>query len=65
MPDIVREILRYVLIGLAFGLVWAVMQIANGQVRDFYSLAGPVAVFGLASVAMWCIKRIVRTIRNS
>ena len=64
MPETVREILRYVLIGLAFGLAWAVMQIANGQVRDFYALAGPVLVFGFAGIVMWCLRRVVRAIRN-
>lgn len=64
MAVALREILRYVLVGLGFGLVWAVMQYANGQVRDVPALLGPVAAFGLAGAVMWCVRRAVRAVRG-
>ena len=64
MPPLAREILRYVAIGLAFGLIWAAMQYANGQIRDVATLAGPVIVFGLAGLVMWGLRRAVIALRN-
>ena len=35
MSPQLREIIRFVTLGLAFGLVWATVQFVNGQIRDF------------------------------
>ncbi len=64
MSPLLREILRYVAIGLAFGLIWAAMQYANGQIRDIATLIGPVVVFGLAGLLMWGLRRAVIALRN-
>lgn len=64
MSPTAREILRYVTIGLAFGLIWAVMQYANGQIRDITALIGPVLVFGVAGLLMWGLRRFLRSMRN-
>ena len=64
MPPLAREILQYVTIGLAFGLIWASMQYANGQIRDVTTLAGPIIVFGLAGLAMWGLRRAVVALRK-
>lgn len=64
MAPVAREILRFALIGVAFGLVWAAMQYINGQVRDISGLLGPIAAFGLAGVVMWGVRRIVRAFRG-
>ena len=59
MSPKVREIIRFVTIGLAFGLVWATVQYVNGQIRDFEVLIGPVLVFGAAGFLMWVLRRAV------
>ena len=60
-----REALRYVIIGLAFGLIWATIQYANGQIRDVAALAGPVLVFGVAGLLMWGLRRLFVRIRGN
>ena len=60
----VREVLRYVAISTGFGLVWASMQYANGQVRDLAALAGPVVVFALAGVVTWTARRAYKAMRK-
>ena len=64
MSPRVREIIRFVTIGLAFGLVWATVQYVNGQIRDFSVLIGPVLVFGLAGLLMWGLRQAVIYFRN-
>lgn len=64
MSPTAKEILRYVTIGLAFGLIWAVMQYGNGQIRDVTLLIGPVAVFGAAGLLMWALRRALRHFRG-
>ncbi|MGB0631182.1 MAG: hypothetical protein ACPGRZ_10850 [Alphaproteobacteria bacterium] len=64
MTPLLREGLRYVTIGLAFGLIWAVIQYTNGSITDFKILAGPVIVFGAAGLLMWGIRRAVIALRN-
>lgn len=59
-----REAFRFVTIGLAFGLIWAVMQYTNGQIRDFTALLGPMIVFGGAGLLMWLLRRAVVHFRN-
>lgn len=59
-----REIVRFVAIGLAFGLIWAGMQYAKGEITDPAVLAGPVVMFGLAGVLMWALRRIVNYFRG-
>lgn len=64
MSPAVREALRFVTIGLAFGLVWATVQYINGQIRDFGTLVGPIIVCGVAGLLMWALRRAVVYLRN-
>ena len=63
MP-LLKEAFRYVVIGLAFGLIWAVIQYTNGSITDFTVLAGPVIVFGAAGLLMWGFRRAVIALKN-
>lgn len=64
MSPRLREVIRFVTIGLAFGLVWATVQFVNGQIRDFTVLIGPVLVFGVAGLLMWTLRQAVIYFRN-
>lgn len=64
MPPVAKEILRHVVIGLCFGLAWAAVQFANGQIRDAASLAGPVLIFGFAGLLTWVLRRAVAALRR-
>ena len=64
MSPKVPEIIRFVTIGLAFGLVWATVQYVNGQIRDFEVLIGPVLAFGSIGFVMWGLRQAVIYIRN-
>ena len=59
-----KELIRFVIIGLAFGLIWAIMQYTNGQIRDIAAMIGPVLVFGCAGTLMWALRRAVVYFRN-
>ena len=65
MNPVGRDILRYVAIGLVFGLVWAVMQYLNGQIRDIAALAVPVVFFGLAGLLMWGLRQVFLRLRGN
>lgn len=58
------EILRFVAIGLLFGVVWAGMQYIKGDVTDPVALAVPVIFFGFAGIVMWGLRRLVLTLRG-
>lgn len=64
MSPQLREIIRFITLGLAFGLVWATVQFVNGQIRDFSVLIGPVLVFGAAGFLMWVLRRAVVYFRS-
>ena len=59
-----KELIRFVIIGLAFGLIWAIMQYTNGQIRDIPAMIGPILVFGCAGTLMWALRRAVVYFRN-
>jgi hypothetical protein len=59
-----KEPLRFIIIGLAFGLIWAVMQYTNGQIRDIPAMIGPVLVFGCAGLLMWGLRKLVQRLRG-
>ena len=64
MSSSLRNALRYIAIGLVFGLIWASMQYANGQIRDPVALAGPVIALGAAGLLMWLLRCLVVRLRN-
>ncbi len=55
---------RYVLIGVGFGIIWAVVQYMNGQIQELNALVSPVLVFGVVGGVMWVIRQLVARIRN-
>ena len=59
-----KELIRFVIIGLAFGLIWAIMQYTNGQIRDIPAMIGPILVFGCAGILMWALRQAVVYFRN-
>jgi hypothetical protein len=59
-----KEPIRFIIIGLAFGLVWATMQYINGQIRDITALIGPMVVFGGAGLLMWGLRKLVQRLRG-
>lgn len=64
MNPIFREMLRYVMIGLGFGVIWAAIQFSNGQVRDPVALIGPLVMFVIFGFLMWLLRRLVVWIRS-
>lgn len=64
MNPIFREMLRYVMIGLGFGVIWAAIQFSNGQVRDPVALVGPLVMFVIFGFLMWLLRRLVVWIRS-
>ena len=58
------EAIRFILIGLIFGLIWAIVQYTNGQMTDFKLLAGPIIVFAIIGLVMWAIRRAIILIRS-
>tara|TARA_R110000868_G_scaffold2764_3_gene19142 strand:- start:2432 stop:2629 length:198 start_codon:yes stop_codon:yes gene_type:complete len=64
MTPRMREAFRFVTIGLAFGAIWAIMQYANGQIRDVSAMLGPFIVCGFAGLLMWGFRRLVVYLRN-
>ena len=64
MSPNLRELYRFVVIGLAFGLVWAAMQYIKGDIRDPVALAVPVIVFGAFCIVTWGLRRVVLLLRG-
>ncbi len=64
MSPAIRLLARFVGIGIAFGLIWAAMQYANGNVRDFGTLAGTVALFAVVGVLLWAMRLAVEFFRR-
>ena len=64
MKPRLQEAIRFVTIGLAFGLVWATVQYVNGQIRDLGILIGPVLAFGSIGLVMWGLRQVVIYFKN-
>ena len=56
--------MRYVLVCLALGLIWAAMQMYRGKITEFPALAGPVLVFLLFGVLMWGVRVVLLRLRR-
>lgn len=57
--------MKYVLVGLAFGLMWAAIQYSRGTVRDPVALIGPVLLFGLFGVLLWGLRTLLLRLRRN
>ena len=64
MKESLIQMSRYVLIGVGFGIIWAVVQYMNGQIQELNALVSPVIVFGVVGAIMWFIRQLVARIRN-
>ncbi len=64
MKESLIQMSRYVLIGVGFGIIWAVVQYMNGQIQELNALVSPVLVFGVVGGVMWVIRQLVARIRN-
>ena len=59
MKAVLREAVLYAAIGTGFGILWAVTQYTNGQIRNLNVLVGPVIGFGAIGLFFWIIRRAV------
>ena len=64
MKESLIQMSRYVLIGVGFGIIWAVVQYMNGQIQELKALVSPILIFGVVGAGMWCVRQLVTRIRN-
>ena len=64
MTSLLREGLRYLTIGLCFGLIWAVIQYTNGSITGLNALIGPVIIFGASGLLLWGLRRVISLLRR-
>ena len=57
--------MKYVVVGLAFGLSWAGIQYFNGAITEPAALAGPVVLFGIFGAVLWGIRTLVLRLRRN
>ncbi len=51
--------MRYIAVGLAFGLAWAAMQVVRGDTSEPIVLAAAVVICGLFGAVLWGIRSLV------
>ena len=51
--------MRYIVVGLAFGLAWAAMQVVRGDTSEPIVLAAAVVICGLFGAVLWGIRSLV------
>ena len=56
--------MKYVLVGLAFGLLWAAIQYTRDTVTEPAALLGPILLFGLFGLVMWGLRVLIIQIRK-
>ena len=64
MKESLIQMSRYVLIGVGFGIIWAVVQYMNGQIQELNALVSPVLIFGVVGGVMWVIRQLVARLKN-
>lgn len=57
--------MKYIIVGLAFGLGWAGIQYFNGAITNPVALAGPVLLFGIFGAVLWGIRALVLRLRKT
>ena len=50
--------MRYIAVGLAFGLAWAAMQVVRGETSEPVFLAVAVVICGLFGAVLWGIRSL-------
>jgi hypothetical protein len=56
--------MRYIVVGLAFGVVWAIMQWSRGEVTEPVALAVPVLLSGAFGALLWGLRALVLRFRG-
>ena len=56
--------MRYIAVGLAFGLVWAVMQVVRDDTTEPAMLIVAVIVCGLFGAVLWGIRSLALRLRR-
>lgn len=56
--------MRYITIGLLFGGVWGVIQLARGDITDPIALAIPIIFCGIFGGILWGVKNLVDKLRK-
>jgi|APSaa5957512535_1039671.scaffolds.fasta_scaffold748215_2 hypothetical protein len=56
--------MRYITIGLLFGGVWGVIQLARGDITDPVALAIPIIFCGIFGGVLWGAKILVARMRK-
>ena len=51
--------MRYIVVGLAFGLAWAAMQVVRGETSEPAVLVIAVVICGLFGAVLWGIRSMV------
>lgn len=57
--------MKYVVVGLAFGLSWAGIQYFNGAITEPAALAGPVLLFGIFGAVLWGVRALIVRLRKN
>ena len=56
--------LRYIAVGLAFGLAWAAMQVIRGETVGPVGLVVAVIICGLFGALLWGIRSLLLRLRQ-
>ena len=56
--------MRYIAVGLAFGLVWATMQVVRGETSEPAALAAAVVICTLFGAVLWGLRTLVLRLRR-
>ena len=51
--------MRYIVVGLAFGLVWAGMTVVRDDTTDSVMLVGAVTMCGLFGAVLWGVRTLL------
>ena len=56
--------MRYITIGLLFGGVWAIIQMARGDITEPVAIAIPVLFCGMFGAILWGVRALVIKFRK-
>ena len=51
--------MRYIAIGLAFGVAWAAIQLLRGEMTAPVQLAVPIVLCGAFGAALWGVRALI------
>lgn len=56
--------MRYILIGIAFGMIWATLQWSREEITAPAALLGPVLLCGIFGALLWGVRTLVIRFRG-